>query len=272
MARFRFSHRLITWLVFVMAASASLSALADTVHKVGTFGGPFEQITDAAAKAAKRYGLEIEPVVFSNTVVPNEALASGEIDANAYQHTVFLNAEVRRNGFKIVRAADIYTVPLAVYSKKYKRLADLPEHAKVAIPSDEANQGRALLALQDLGLIKLKGGLDLNTHNPVLTDVVENPHHLSFVELSVPAVPKALPDVDIGLVNANVAWQQENLTLKDAIAVENKERTSRYTQLLVVRADDLQKPWVQTLIKSYQSDEVRQVIETKFKDVMTPAF
>lgn len=263
-------------LASISAAVALLAAVPaqaqQTALKVGTFGGPFEQITEAAAKAGKRYGLDLKPVIFSNSVLPNEALVGGELDANAYQHVVFLNAEVRRRGFKIVRATDIYTVPLAAYSLKYKSLADLPNKAKVAIPSDEANQGRALLALQDHGLIKLKSGIDLNTHNPSLLDIAENPKSLQFLELAVPAVPKSLPDVDAALVNANVAHQQAKLTLKDAIAVENPSTTKRYTQLLVIREADQNKPWVEALVKSYRSDEVRQVIQTEFKDVMTPAF
>ncbi|HVR54047.1 MAG TPA: MetQ/NlpA family ABC transporter substrate-binding protein, partial [Pseudorhodoferax sp.] len=190
----------------------------------------------------------------------------------AYQHTVYLNAEVRRRGFKIVQAAEIYTVPLAIYSSKHRSLAELPRGARIAIPSDEANQGRALLALQDHGLVKLKAGLDFSARSPSLLDIAENPKDIKFLELAVPAVPKALPDVDAAAVNANVAHQQAGLTLKQAIGVEKPETTKRYTQLLVIREADKDKPWVPTLVSAYRSPEVRQLIETQFKDVMTPAF
>ncbi|WP_326543379.1 MetQ/NlpA family ABC transporter substrate-binding protein [Pseudorhodoferax sp.] len=263
--------RLSVLATLLLAAGLSFGAQAQTATqlKIGTFGGPFEQVTDAAARAGKRLGLDITPVIFSNAVLPNEALVGNEIDGNAYQHTVYLNAEVRRRGFKIVQAAEIYTVPLAIYSAKHKSLADLPKGARIAIPSDEANQGRALLALQDHGLVKIKAGLD---RSPSLLEVAENPKDIKFLELAVPAVPKALPDVDAIAVNANVAHQQASLTLKQAIAVEKAETTKRYTQLLVIREADKDKPWVPTLVSAYRSPEVRQLIETQFKDVMTPAF
>lgn len=266
--------RLSLFAALLLACGLSLPAQAQdrTKLRIGTFGGPFEQVTDAAARAGKRLGLDITPVVFSNAVLPNEALVGHEIDGNAYQHTVYLNAEVRRRGFRIVQAAEIYTVPLAIYSARHRSLAELPRGARIAIPSDEANQGRALLALQDHGLVKLKAGLDLSARSPSLLDVAENPRDLKFLELAVPAVPKSLPDVDAAAVNANVAHQQAGLTLKQAIAVESPESTKRYTQILAVRESDRDKPWLPALVSAYRSPEVRQVIETQFKDVMTPAF
>lgn len=240
--------------------------------KVGTLGGPYEQVTEAAAQAAPHQGIVIKPVVFSGVVSPNEALVGKDLDANAYQHIPFLKSEVNKRGYKLIKIADIYTVPLAIYSLKYKTLAALPAGAKIAIPADEANQSRALLALQDNGLIKLRPDFDPLKGNASTLDVVENPKKFKLVEVSTTILPKSLPDVDAGATNANLAFQLAHLSLKDAIAVENPNTTRRFTQILVIREEDRNKPWVTPLVKSYQSPEVKALIDSQFKNVMTPAF
>lgn len=260
----------------IAAASVLLasSAWAQTpvVIKVGTFPGPFEQVTRAAAKAAEREGLKIEPVVFNNAVLPNDALAAGEIQANQYQHAVYLASEIKRRGYKIHRAADIFTVPLAIYSKKHKKLADLPNGARVVVPSDEANQHRALLAFQSNGLIKLRADFDPSRGGATLRDIQDNPKKLEFVEAAVPAIPKLLDDLDAGAVNANTAFMNSKLTLKEAIAVESQAEINRYPSLLAVRDADKNAPWVAALIRAYKSPEVRQVIEQNFNGTMVPLF
>lgn len=265
---------LVTTLSTLLLAGVAAPVLAadPAAVRVGTLGGPFEQVTEAAAKAAPRNGLKIVPVVFDGIVSPNEALVGGDISANAYQHVVFLNSEVANRKYKLIKAADIYTVPLAIYSKKHKTLADIPVGGKFAIPADEANQSRALLALQDNGLIKLRADFNPLKGNASVLDVVANPKKLQLIEISTTILANSLPDVDAGAVNANLAFQLAKLSLSDALAVENKETTKRYTQILVIREADKNKPWVAPLIKSYQSDEVRQLIDSKFKNVMTPAF
>ncbi len=258
-------------IVFAGLSGASVAADVPTV-RIGTLGGPYEQVTEAAAKAGPRNGVKIVPVVFDGIVSPNEALVGGDIDGNAYQHIVFLNSEVANRKYKLIKAADIYTVPLAIYSTKHKTLADIPVGGKFAIPADEANQSRALLALQDNGLIKLRPDFNPLKGNASVLDVVANPKKLQLIEISTTILANSLPDVDGGAVNANLAYQLAKLSLKDALAVENKETTKRYTQVLVIREADKNKPWVAALVKSYQSDEVRQLIDAKFKNVMTPAF
>lgn len=252
---------------------AGVAQAQPTVLKVGTLGGAFEQITQAAARAADREGvIKIVPVVFSSSVLPNEALAGGDIHANQYQHAVFLANELKRRNYKIVRTADIYEVPLAIYSKKHKKLEDLPQGAKFVVPADEANQHRALLALQSNGLIKLKAGFDSAKDGATLLDIAENPRKLSFIEAQVPAIPKLLDDVDGGAVNANTAYQNSGLTLADAIAVESKSEIARYPSVLVVREADKAASWLAALTRAYKSPEVKALAEEKFKGTVVPLF
>lgn len=252
--------------------SISGIAMAEQTLRVGTLGGPYEQITDAAASAAPQFGIKIEPIVLDGMVSPNEMLVGGDLEANAYQHSVFLNTDIARRHYKLIKIADIYQVPLAIYSKKYKSIKDIPDGGKIAIPADESNQSRALIALQYNGLIKLRAGFDWHTDNASVDDVAENPHKFEFVEVPVTVLPNSLPDVDAGVVNALIAYQLARLTLKDAIGVESPQATKRYTQILVIREADKNKPWVAPLIKAYHSDAVRNLITGQFKNLMTPAF
>lgn len=259
-------------LLFGLFATPTFAQQA-TVIKVGTLGGAFEQITQAAVKAAEREGaIKIEPVVFNSSVLPNEALAGGDIHANQYQHAVFLANEIKRRGYKIHRAADIYNVPLAIYSKKHKRLQDLPQGAKFVVPADEANQNRALLALQANDLITLRADFDPAKGGATLLDIADNPKKISFVEAQVPAIPKLLDDVDGGAVNANTAFQNSGLTLQDAIAVESPTEIHRYPSVLVVRDGEQEAPWLPALIRAYQSPEVKALAEEKFKGTVVPLF
>lgn len=248
------------------------TAQAQDVLKIGTRAGPNEEITEAAARAAQRLGLKLQPVVFDGVVNPNEALVGRDLQANAFQHIVYLNAEIKNRGYKIVKAADIYTVPLAIYSKKYKTLDELPVGARFAIPADDANQSRALLALQDHGLIKLRADFNQDQQNASLLDVAENPRKLKFVELATQVLAASLPDVDAGATNANFASQLAKLSLTEALARESAQRTQRYTQIVAVRIEDKDRPWVKTLVASFQSEEVRQLIESRYKHVLAPAF
>lgn len=253
--------------------SGTVSAQQATVIKVGTLGGAFEQITLAAVKAAEREGsIRIEPVVFNSSVLPNEALAGGDIQANQYQHAVFLANEIKRRGYKIQRVADVYNVPLAIYSKKYKALSELPQGAKFAIPSDEANQDRALHALHDNGLITFKNTFDAAKKSATLQDIQDNPKKLNFIEAQVPAIPKLLDDVDAGAVNASTAFQNSKLTLKDAIALENQSQLDRYPSVLVVREEDRNASWLPTLVQAYKSPEVAALIEQQLSGTIIPLF
>lgn len=256
----------------VFTAAAIPAAFAQAPLKIGTHAGPYEDITNAAAQAAKNNGIVIQPVVLDGVVSANEMVAGGDLDGTASQHVVYLNTEIKKRGYKLIKLTEIYTVPLAIFSTKHKTLADIPDGGTFAVPNDETNQSRALLAMQDNGLIKLRADFNPETENATVLDVAQNPRHLKLVEISTPILASSLPDVDAGAVNANFAFSLAKLTLAKALGVENPERTKRYTQILVIRAEDKDKPWVQPLINSYHSPEVRAVIETKFKDVMQPAF
>ena len=255
-------------LALALAVGFSGAVLAqDKPLKIGVTGGPHAQILEQVKKIAEKDGLKIQIVEFSDYVQPNAALSAGDLDANIYQHKPYLDAQVKDRGYKLVKVADTVNFPIGIYSKKVKSLAELKDGAKFGIPNDPTNGGRVLLVLQDKGLIKLKPSAGLKA-TPL--DVIENPKKLRFVELEAAQLARSLDDLDAAAVNTNVALPAGLNPAKDAIAQENAK--SPYVNVLVVRAQDQDKPWVAKLVKAYHSAEVRTFIQTEFKGTVVPGF
>ncbi|WP_372801598.1 MetQ/NlpA family ABC transporter substrate-binding protein [Paracoccus seriniphilus] len=248
----------IATLISVFALSAT-SALAEDI-KVGVSPGEHAEIMEEVAKIAKPGGLNIEVIEFSDYVVPNQAVADGDLEANSFQHRPYLENQMKDRGFELVEVGTTITTPMGIYSDKITDMADLPEGAKVAIPNDPTNGGRALLLLQDLGLITLAEDTGLV---PSPLDVTGNPHDLSFLELDAAQLPRALADADIAIINTNYALASGLNPKGDSIAMEKAD--SPYVNIIVVRKGDEDQPWVKDLLAAYHSDEVKAFIEDKYQ-------
>lgn len=255
-------------LALALAAGFTTGALAqDKPLKIGVTAGPHAQIFEQVKKVAEKDGLKIQVIEFSDYVQPNAALAAGDLDANAYQHKPYLDAQVKDRGYKIVSVGYTVNFPMGLYSKKVKKLEDLKEGARFGLPNDPTNGGRALLLMQDKGLIKLKEGAGLKA-TPL--DVVSNPKKLRFVELDAAQLPRSLDDLDASAVNTNFAISAGLNPVKDAIALESAK--GPYVNLIAVREADKNKPWVAKLLKAYHSEEIRKFIEVEFKGSVLPGF
>lgn len=160
---------------------------------------------------------------------------------------------------------------MAIYSKKYKSFQDLPDGASIAIPNDPANESRVLLLLQKAGAIKLKTGIDpIAGVNATPRDIIENPKKFRFAEIEAAQLPRTLDDTDASAVNADYANKAGLNPVRDGILVEDKD--GPYACLIAVREQDQTQPWVQQLVRSYQSDEVREFILKTFAGGVVPAF
>lgn len=250
-------RRILTASAAVLALTAGLAAAEDI--KVGVSPGEHAEIMEEVARLAAPQGLNIDVIEFSDYVIPNQALADGDINANSFQHLPYLENQIKDRGFELVPVAKTITTPMGVYSDKLKSLEELPEGAKVAIPNDPTNGGRALLILQDLGVLKLKGDAGL-TPSPL--DVTENPKNLKFVELDAAQLPRALADADIALINTNYALAAGLKPREDAIASEKPD--SPYANVIVVRKGDEDQPWVKQLVETYHSPEIKSFIDDKY--------
>lgn len=254
-------------IALALAASLPAAVLAqDKPLKIGVTAGPHAQIFEQVKKIAEKDGLKIQVVEFSDYIQPNAALAAGDLDANSYQHKPFLDQQVKDRGYKIVNVGYTVNFPIGLYSKKVKSLAELKEGARFGIPNDPTNGGRVLLVLQDKGLIKLKPEAGLKA-TPL--DVIENPKKLKFVELDAAQLPRSLDDLDASAVNTNYALSA-GLNPKDAIAQEAAK--SPYVNLLAVREQDKDKPWVAKLVKAYHSEEIRKFVQAEFKGAVLAGF
>ncbi|WP_256977305.1 MetQ/NlpA family ABC transporter substrate-binding protein [Bordetella genomosp. 10] len=249
-----------------LALAADLQPL-----KVGVRGGVDEEIWEVVAKVARQKGLDVKVIVISGAASPNEALNNGDLDANSFQHIPFLRDQVRQRGYKLAIAGNTLISPIAFYSRKYKSLEALPEGARVGIPNDPSNQTRALVILRDHGLIALRPGFDPYTGTASLEDVTSNPRKIKFVESASLVLAKSLEDVDAAAVINTFAYQAGLIATRDGIAVEKKENNP-YVNVIVVREQDRDAPWVPRLVAAYQSEEVRQFILGKYQGSVLPVF
>lgn len=255
-------------LVLAAATLATgLSLAQDKPLKIGVTAGPHAQIMEQVKKVAEKDGLKIQIVEFSDYIQPNAALASGDLDANSYQHKPFLDQQVKDRGYKLVSVGYTVNYPMGIYSKKIKALADLKPGARFGLPNDPTNGGRSLLVLQDQGLIKLRPEAGLKA-TPL--DVIENPKKLKFIELEAAQLPRALDDLDAAAINTNFALSAGLTPGKDAIAQENAK--SPYVNIIAVREQDKDKPWVAKLLKAYHSDDTRKFIQSEFKGSVLAGF
>ncbi|WP_459616987.1 MetQ/NlpA family ABC transporter substrate-binding protein [Bordetella sp. 2513F-2] len=240
---------------------------ADKPFKVGVTAGPHAQVMEAVKQEAARHGLDIEIVEFSDYIQPNAALAAGDLDANSYQHKPFLDSANADRGYKLVAVAKTVMFPMGIFSKTLKSLDALPEGGRISLPNDPSNEGRALILLEQQGIIKLdpKAGLRATP-----LDVVENPRKLRFVELEAAQLPRSLDDVDASVVPTNYALPAGLNPTTDAIARESAD--SPYAGILAVREADKDSPRVRQLIEAFHSQPVKDYIDREFKGALTAAW
>ena len=244
----------------ILAAPTLVRAQERTTIRIGGTGGPHSQILEAVKPVAARRGLDLKITEFSDYIIPNAALAAGELDANSYQHKPFLDQQNADRKYNLVSVGLTVNFPLGVYSKRHKSWDEVPAGSQIAIPNDPTNGGRSLLLLQDKGVIKLKDGVG---YSPTVIDIVDNPRRLRFLEIEAAQTPRSLDDVAAAAVNTNFAIPAGLNPTRDALLREDPK--GPYVNLIAVRAVDKDKPWVKPLVESYQSAEVKAFIEKTFQ-------
>ena len=243
------------------------SALADTTLRIGVTPVPHADVVNFIKPQLAKEGVNLEVIEFNDYIQPNLALDSGDIDANYFQTIPYLEEMVKQKNLNLHILVSVHLEPMALYSKTAKSLADIPNGAKIAIPSDPTNEGRALKVLEHAGLIKLQEGATLLA-GPA--DIVDNPKNLKFLELEPALLPRALDDVTAAVINANYALEAGFNPAKNAIALE--EKTSPFGNVVAVREGDDKKEAFQKLKKAITSPEVKQFIEEKYQGGVLPVF
>lgn len=245
-----------------IATLVSTQAFAEKI-KVGVMAGPEHEVAEVAAKVAKeKYGLEVEYVLFNDYALPNSAVASKDLDANAMQHKPYLDKDRQEKGLhNLVIVGNTFVYPLAGYSKKIKSVAELKEGDVVAVPNDPSNLARALILLEKQGLIKLKDNTNLFA---TTLDIIENPKKLKIKEVDTSIAARALDDVTLAVVNNTYAGQVGLNASEHGVFVEDKD--SPYVNIIVAREDNKDSSAVQNFVKAYQTDEVEAEAKRHFKD------
>jgi D-methionine transport system substrate-binding protein len=216
---------------------------------------------------AKKQGLDIEVVNFSSAYDPNQALAEGEIDVNAFQHVAYLDSFNQKNGTDIVPIGTTIIAPLGLYSEKYKSLKDIPNGAQIAVPNDPSNWGRALVLLQEADLITVVEGFDGNGGED---KIKSNPKNLKIVPVDSASTPRVMQDTAASIINNGVAVEA-GLSLKDALIHENKT-AKPYINVIAARKKDQDKVYLKKLVKVYQSKSTAAFIKKTYKGNYIPTF
>ncbi|WP_295477356.1 MetQ/NlpA family ABC transporter substrate-binding protein [Sutterella sp.] len=234
---------------------------------IGVSPVPHADIINFVKPTLEKEGVNVKVIEFNDYVQPNLALDSKELDANFFQHKPYLDTFAKEHKLNLAVLCAVHLEPMGVYSKSVKAIGDVPEGAKVGIPNDPTNGGRALKVLESAGLIKVDPAAGILATK---RDVVENPKKLDFVEVEAAQLPRALDDVAVAVINSNFALSANLNPVKDAIAIEAKD--SPYANIVVVRAGDENRPELQKLKAALLTPDVKKFLEEKYKGAVVPAF
>ncbi len=214
--------------------------------------------------------LDIKIVELTSGANANELLASGDVDANYFQHVPYLKSQEKALGKTFAVAATVHIEPLGIYSHKYNDFKSLPDGATVAVPNNVTNLSRALFLLQSQGLIKL----DAKFTDPASTlatpkDIVENPKHLKILEVESPQIPRSLDDVALAVINGNYALEAGLSPAKDALGLESAEHNP-YANILVTNPSLANDPRIKELAKDLTSPQVAEFIRKTYNGSVIP--
>ncbi len=238
--------------------------------RVGASPTPHAEILEFAKSLLAEQGVDLEIVEFDDYVLPNTAVEEGDLDANYFQHLPYLENFNAENGTHLVSVGAIHYEPFGIYAGKTASLADLPDGATISVPNDGTNEARALLLLEQEGLIKLKEDAGLNATKE---SIVENPHNYEIVELEAKLLPETLQDVDISVINGNYAIGA-GLKVADALATESAEGlgASTFANIIAVKEGNEDNAAVKALLDVLQSDAVKAFIEETYQGAVVPVF
>ena len=253
------------------AAGCKKKAKADdtkTVIKVGANITPHSEILEVAKPILAEKGITLEIVKLEDSITPNTGVTEGSLDANYFQHVPYLEQYNKENGTDLVSIGAIHYEPFGIYAGKTKDLKDLPDGATVAVPNNVTNEARALLLLDQEGIIKLKADAGITA---TVEDIEENPKNIKFKELAPEQLVAALPDVDIAVINGNYAIEG-GLHVSQALAVEKNDGLAAQTYGNIIATSPTKKddPNLKALVEVLEGPEVKKFIEEKYDGAVVP--
>lgn len=256
-----------------LAAAGSLAACGAEGHahehgtlRIGASPSPHAEIlNDFAAPRLKERGIELDVIEYTDYLKPNEDAISGELDANYFQHINYLNNYNEENGSDLVNVGAIHYEPFGIFPGRSSDLDDIAEGATISVPNDPTNEGRALLLLQDLGLITIDEAAGVTA---TANDITDNPHGIEIVEQEAAVLPSTLADVDFAIINGNYAIDA-GLSLADAVATENADSTAvreQYVNIIATRPELEDDECVAALVEVLKGDDFAAYLQETFGD------
>lgn len=239
----------------------------ETTLKVASLIPPMTDILEIAKPLLKEEGINLEIVILSDNVQPNNALADKEVDANFFQHVPYMEQYNESTGSSLTPVQPIYHAIYGAYSKKYKTLDELPEGAVITIANDASNVGRSLVLLEKAGLIKLKEGKGIKA---TVNDITENKKNFDFKALDLLMLARSYDDADLAVMTPAYASPLGLTPKKDALAVETDD--SAFAITLVSREDNKSDEAIKKLAEAMTGPEVRKFLEDEYNEIAIPAF
>ncbi len=236
--------------------------------ELGATAGPYsDMLTKAIIPGLKEKGYSVKLTEFSDYIQPNNALDNGDIDANLFQHTIYLEDFAKQNNMELTPLIIVPTAPMGIYSNVYKSLDDIKDGSTVAVPNDPTNAARAFNTLQDAGLLTVSEDADPLTVSK--KDIVENPKNLVFQEIEAGQLPRAVESADLSAVPGNFAIAAK-MNLLDALQLENMD--DRYRNVVAVKTANKDSQLANDIIEVVESDEFEKVIDEEFQGFGKPAW
>ena len=262
-------------LALTLACAATLSLLAgcggkkdDKTVVVGASPTPHAGILEVAKDIMAEEGYNLEIKTFNDYIMPNQAVEDGSIDANYFQHITYMNNFNEENGTHLVSVAEIHYEPFGLYAGKTASIDALPDGAQIAVPNDATNEARALLLLEQEGLITLAENAGITA---TVLDIVDNPLDLEIVEIEAAQLPARLPDVDMAVINGNYAIDA-GLNVADALAIEDADgaAAAAYVNVVAVKEGNENNEAILALVEALKSDEISSWMEETYQGAVVP--
>jgi len=255
----------------VVAGSLGTMAFAEenTTIKVAASAVPHAEILEQAAPILEEKGYTLEVTVFDDYVQPNEVVESGDFDANYFQHIPYLDSFNEEKGTHLVNAGGIHYEPFGIYPGTKSSLDEIAEGDTIAVPNDTTNEARALLLLQDNGIITLKEGAGLTA---TVNDIEENPNNIEIVELEAAQVARVVEETAFVVLNGNYALEAGFSVAKDALAYEqsDSEAAKTYVNVIAVYEGNEESDAIKTLVEVLKSDEIKEFINERYDGAVIP--
>lgn len=259
----------LTGAILTGAFSVNVFADEDKTISVAASATPHAEILEQAKPLLEEKGYELEVKIFEDYIIPNEVVESGDFDANYFQHIPYLESFNEEKGTHLVDAGDIHYEPFGIYPGKKESLDDIEEGDTIAVPNDTTNEARALLLLQDNGIIKLKEGVGLEATK---NDIEENPHNVDIIELEAAQIPRVVQDMSYVVLNGNYALQADYSVAKDSLAYEksDSEAAKTYVNLIAVKEGNEDSEAIKALVEVLKSDEIKEYINETYDGAVIP--